>query len=259
MAGDRKRVPIGLQLYSVHGECSRDLPATLEQVAKIGYVGVELWGYAGGKPEWMGWPVKDLRRMLDGNSLQCCGLLLSVETLLENELSRTIALNQELGNRFLIVSADQKRMSAVDSIMELARILDGAAKELEPVGMFAGYHAHPFDFVQLGDRTAWEILFSNTSERVVMQLDVGNCADGGGDPVAMLEAFPGRARTIHLREYGGAPGAVIGEGKADWEQILHLCETSHPLEWYVVEEGNRDGLGFDVPARSLEALKRMGR
>lgn len=253
------QVPIGLQLFCVRGECERDLPATLKSVAEIGYVAVEPWGYAGDKVEWLGRKPRELRKMLDDNGLQCCGMHLQTGALVGDNLARTIELNQELGNRFLIIAADKGRMSAVDSITELARILDDAAEALEPLGMLAGYHAHGFDFVRFEGRTAWEILFSSTRQDVVMQLDIGNCASGGGDPIAMLKAFPGRARSLHLKDYGGAPGSVIGEGEADWDEIFRLCETLHQPEWFVVEEGEREGLGFDIPSRSLAALRRMGK
>ena len=77
-----------------------------------------------------------------------------------------------------------------------------------------------------------------------MQLDIGNCASGGGDPIAMLKKFPNRARSLHLKDYGGPPDSVIGEGKADWKTIFDLVETSQNTEWYVVEEGGdgRPGL-----------------
>jgi hypothetical protein len=52
---------------------------------------------------------------------------------------------------------------------------------------------------------------------------------------------------------------VIGEGKADWPEIFRLCETTQNTEWYVVEEGSSDGTGFDIPRRSLEALRAMGK
>lgn len=259
MAEQTIRTPVGLQLFSVRGECQRDLPATLAAVAEIGYEGVEPWGYDGKALEWMGYSPGDLRRVLDENGLQCCGMHLQTEALTGENLPRTIELNQALGNKFLIVAADKSRMSAVDTIMELADILNEAALQLGLLGLFAGYHAHGFDFVRFGDQTAWEILFSNTRRDVVMQMDIGNCAQGGGDPIAMLQAFPGRAQTVHLKEHGGGPGAVIGEGKADWERIFHLLDTLHHPAWYIVEEGRPEGLGFDVPRRSLEALRAMGR
>ncbi len=92
-----------------------------------------------------------------------------------------------------------------------------------------------------------------------MQMDIGNCADGGGDPMAALRKFPGRARSVHLKEFGGGPGSVIGEGKADWPEIFRLCEEEHATEWYVVEEGGEGGFSFEIPRRSREALRRMGK
>jgi sugar phosphate isomerase/epimerase len=254
-----KKVPIGLQLFSVRGECEKDLPAALSKVAEIGYVAAEPWGYGGDALEWMGWSAQDVRRMYDDNGLACCGMHLSTSALLGDNLERTIEMNQILGNKFLIIAADKKRMSALDTIAELTDILNGVAAKLKPLGMWTGYHAHPFDFVRFGGQTAWEILFSNTVDDVIMQMDIGNCAMGDGDPIAMLEKFPGRALSVHLKDYGGAPGSVIGEGKADWDTIFRLCDTLHHPHWYVVEEGDPGGLGFGVCTRSLEALKHMGK
>ena len=102
-------------------------------------------------------------------------------------------------------------------------------------------------------------LFDNTHDQVVMQLDIGNCADGGGDPIAMLQKYPGRAKSVHLKDYGGGPELVLGEGDADWDEIFRLCETLHHPEWYVVEQGEQAELPFDVSRRSLENLRRMGK
>ena len=133
------------------------------------------------------------------------------------------------------------------------------AEKLAPLGMFSGYHAHGFDFAVVDGEIAWDRLFRQTRPEVIMQLDIGNCASGGGDPIGTLRKFPQRARSLHLKDFGGAPGSVIGEGKADWKEIFRLVETIQNTEWFVVEEGAEGGLGFDIPRRSLEALKKMGR
>ena len=255
----QSKIPIGIQLFSVRGECQKDLPATLEAVSRIGYVGVEPWGYNGESIDWMGYSAVELRQMLDDNGLACCGIHLRTEALLGDNLGRTIELNQTLGNRFLVVAADKGRMSSVASIMELAQILDQVAAKLADRAMFTGYHAHGFDFDDIEGETAWNRLFSNTQPEVIMQLDTGNCAAGGGDPVAVLEKFPQRARSVHLREYGQPADAIIGDGSGDWERVFELCENSQNTEWYVVEQGSADGLGFEIPQQCLEALKGMGK
>ena len=259
MSDDSKKVPIGLQLFSVRGEVQKDLASTLQSVAEIGYVAAEPWGYRGEALEWMGHKPKEIRKMYDDSGLACCGFHLATDALLGDNLERTIETNQVLGNKYLIVAADKQRTSQLETTLELADILNSVAEKLQPLGMVTGYHAHPFDFGYFGDETAWEILFSNTREDVVMQLDIGNCVGGDGDPIKMLRKFPGRAKSLHLKDYGGEPGSVIGEGKADWDTIFELAATLHNPEWYVVEEGSEDGLGFEVSKRSLEALKRMGK
>ncbi|MBD3184734.1 TIM barrel protein, partial [Candidatus Poribacteria bacterium] len=215
------------------------------------------WGYGGDKLEWMGHKPKDIRKMMEDNGLKCCGMHLSTGALLGDNLSRTIEMNQILGNNFLIIAADSQRMSSIDTIMELAGILNDVSEKLKPMDMFTGYHAHGFDFKMVDGELAWDRLFSNTNKNVIMQMDIGNCASGGGDPIAELKQFPGRARSVHLKDFGGGPDSVIGEGEADWDVIFQLCEELHNTEWYVVEEGGKDGLGFDVCKRSLESLKKM--
>ena len=252
-------IPLALQLYSVRGECQENLPATLKAVADLGYVGAEPWGYGGEALDWMGHSAKDIRAMYDDNGLKCCGFHLATGALLGDNLARTIELNQILGNRFLIVAADSARMSAAATILELAGILNDTAEKLARLGMFTGYHAHGFDFAEVEGQIAWDRLFSNTRPEVIMQMDIGNCASGGGDPIGTLRKFPGRARSVHLKDFGGPEGSVIGEGQADWPEIFRLCEETQGTEWYVVEEGGPEGLGFEVCGRSLEALRRMGK
>ncbi len=252
-------IPIGLQLFSVRGECEKDLPAALKAVADCGYAGAEPWGYDGSSLEWKGHHCRDIRRLYDDNGLACCGIHLSTGALLGDNLSRTIEFNRTLGNPFLIVAMDKQRMSSVEGINELAGILNDAAENLRVEQMFTGYHAHGFDFATVGGRIAWDLLFENTRPEVIMQMDIGNCAGGGGDPLGTLLRFPQRARSVHLKDYGGPEDSVIGEGQADWPEIFRVCETMQNTEWYVVEEGSRDGLGFDIPRRSREALRRMGK
>jgi sugar phosphate isomerase/epimerase len=250
---------IGLQLYSVREECKRDLKRTVEMAGSLGYDGVEPWGYDGSDTSWLGHDGLELRRMLDATKLACCGMHVATQALEPGRLSRTVGLSLILGNPFIVVAADKARMSSAAGIAELAGILNRAADLAAPHGLRVGFHAHGFDFARVEGKVAWYTLFGQLVPEVVMQLDNGNCASGGGDPLDVLRSFPGRARTVHLKEHGGPPGSVIGEGSMNWPETFRLCETLHATEWYVVEEGEQEGSGFDVCRRSREALRRMGK
>lgn len=246
-----KKIPIGLQLYSVRKQCEKDLPPVLEAVAKMGYEGVEFAGYYGRS-------AAELRKLLDDNGLKCCGTHIRLDTLQGDALKGTVEFNQTLGNPYLIVSwMPPAYAETLQSVKEAAKQYDEIAQKLKPLKMRVGYHAHGHDFHKIDGQTAWDLLFENTCDDVVMQLDIGNCIGGGGDPYATLKKFPGRSATVHLKEEGGPPEAVVGEGDVDWKQVLEFCQTKGGTEWFIVEHERGAGDPIDNVRRCLKNLKQM--
>jgi sugar phosphate isomerase/epimerase len=248
-AGDEKKIPIGLQLYSLRDQCKTDLPGMLSAVSKIGYKGVEFAGYHGRT-------AKELRKMLDDNGLVACGTHTPYESVLPDKLSETIEFNRTIGNKFLIVPwmTGKSRQEWLDK----AKLFNELAAKVKPGGMWVGYHAHAHDFEKFDGESAWDAFFGNTKQEVIMQLDTSNCCDGGADPVAVLKKYPGRVRSIHIKAHGGGPDAVIGEDKVNWSEVLQFCETKGGTQWYVLEhESSKDPL--DAVTRSFAALKKLGK
>jgi len=251
IAAAKKKIPVGVQLYSVREQAAKDLPAVLEDIGKMGYKGVEFAGYYG----WESKP-KDLRRLLDGNGLRCCGTHTDLETVTGDALKATAELHHILGNKFLIVPSLQ--VEGAQGWLDMARRFNEIAAKAKALGMRVGYHAHAGDFKKFDGKTSWEIFFDNTNRDVVMQLDTGNCMQGGGDPVALLKKYPGRSTTVHLKEFGGPENAVIGQGILPWAQVFDVCETTAGTEWYIVEhETGPDPIGSIKGC--LEGLRKMGR
>jgi len=247
----KKKIPVGVQLYSVREAASKDLPAVLEAIGKMGYKGVEFAGYCG----WDSKP-KELRKLLDGNDLKCCGTHTDLETVSGDNLKATAELHSILGNSFLIVPS----LEAEDAQdwLDLAKRFNEIAAKAKTLGMRVGYHAHAGDFRKLGDTTSWEIFFDNTGPDVIMQNDVGNCMSGGGDPVAILKKYPGRSASVHVKEFGGPEAAVIGQGVVPWAEVFQVCETTGGTAWYVVEhEVGDDPMGSIRGC--LEGLRKIGR
>ena len=70
-----------------------------------------------------------------------------------------------------------------------------------------------------------------------MQFDTGNAREGGGDPIPFLKRYPGRAITVHMKEYSGTNKTVlIGEGEQPWKEIIELCRTIGGTEWFIGEQ-----------------------
>lgn len=248
------KIPIGLQLYSVREDCTRDLPGTLDAVARMGYVAVEFAGYYGRT-------APELRKMLDDRGLKCCGTHTGFNTIMGDELPRTIEFNQTLGNRFLVVPGlPEERRNSRAAWRETAQMMNQAAERAAPAGMKVGYHNHGVEFQPMDGELPWDTFFSTAKPEVVMQLDFGNALHGGGNPIPYVERYPGRATTVHLKEYSATNNkALIGEGDVDWQRLFNLCETVGGTEWYIVEQESYAYPPIECVDKCLQNLRKMGK
>jgi sugar phosphate isomerase/epimerase len=249
------KIPIGLGLWSVRAQCENELPTVLRAVAKMGYTAVELAHsyYGHDAPAW--------RKLLDENGLKSCGMHMSLPALEGDAFQKTVEIHKLLGTPYLVIaSLPKKNVASVQAIVETAKHFNALSEQLKPHGMKIGYHCHGGDFVNVEGRTPWELLAENTNAGVIMQLDIGNCLDGGGDPIAMLKKFPGRSVSVHVKDHGGKPGSVFGEGTVNWKRVFELCETIGGTKQYVVEEEGRKGPeALEAVDRALKNLRKMGK
>ena len=251
-ADEVKKIPIGVQVYSVRVQAARDVGAMLKAIGEIGYKGVEYAGYYDKKAE-------DLRKMMDDNGLVCCGTHTGLNTLLGDEFKKTVEYNKILGNKFLIVpSGLEHALETKDGALMTAHLMNELSAKAAEHGMLVGYHAHAGDVKKVDDTTPWDRFFSQTKKEVVMQVDTGNCLSGGGDPVDFVRRFPGRATTVHLKTFGGNRDTVIGDDKVDWPAFFEACEEVGGTEWYIVEHETGTN-----PVESIkgcfEGLKKLGK
>jgi sugar phosphate isomerase/epimerase len=230
------KIPVGLELWSVRHQCEQELPAVLKAIARMGYDSVEI------AHSFYGHDALTWRKLLDKNGLKSCGMHMGLQMLEGDAFEKTVADHKIIGTPYLIIaSLPKKRLASVPAITETAKQFNQLAERLEPHGMKIGYHCHGGDFDKVGDLTAWEIFGEKTKDDVLLQLDIGNCLDGGGDPIAMLKKFPGRSVSLHLKDYGGKAGFVFGEGQVNWKEVLPLCETIGGTKQYIIEEEGRKG------------------
>jgi len=245
-------IPLAVQLYSIREDCARDLAGTLAGVAKMGYDGVEFAGFYDHS-------ATDVRRMLDDNGLRCAGSHTPIAHLQGDPLAATIDFNRAIGNPYLIVPGLPEDCTAsLDAWKKTAGIFNTIAGQLEPEGMQTGYHNHFKEFTLVDGEYPWDAFFGNTDPRVIMQLDTGNARVAGVDVAPFIERYPGRATTVHLKEWTDAPeGAVIGEGKIDWQTILGLCESLGATEWYIVEQEHYPYPPIESVERCLRNVRSM--
>ena len=245
-----KRVPVGLELYSVRNELQKDLTGTVRAVAKMGSQGVEFYSPSF---QWTLDYAKEVRRLLDDLGIRCYSTHNGARSFTTESLPRAIELNQTLGSKFIIMASAGK-VENLDGWKTVAENLNRAAEKVKPLGLGVGFHNHQSEFrihpsrdregaVVEGQRPI-EVLATNTGKDVTLQLDVGTCIEAGYDPVAWIKKNPGRITSMHLKDWSPDPDkgykVLFGEGAAPWKKILDAGEKTGGIQYYLIEqEGSR--------------------
>jgi sugar phosphate isomerase/epimerase len=252
-ANERRKLPIGMQLWPVSQQCQADLPAVLEAASEMGFDNIEM------AHNYYNHDAETWRKLLDNNGLKCCGMHLLLPMIEGDAFQETVDIHKVIGTPYLIVATLPKtyRQSKA-AVAEMGAFFNETAERLKPHGMKLGFHCHGGDFEKVEGSAPWELFGESTSDDVLLQMDVGNCLGGNADPIAMLKKFPGRATTVHIKDRGENSGAVFGEGVVDWEEVFTFCESKGGTEYYVLEE-SKGPRAVDTYRRALKNFRKMGK
>lgn len=233
-AAGAARIGIAVQLYSVRDVCAKDFDAALDEVAKMGFAGVEFAGYYNyaGKG-------KELRKRLDDLMLNVAGTHIATSNIQGDNIKGTVDFHQAIGCKYLVVPSD-RNFADPEKSKELAETFNKAAEILKPLGMACGYHNHTAEFKTSGDKTYWELFAERTTKDVVLQLDCGWAAAAKQNPVDWIKKYPGRTKTAHFKPtvVGEDPGkkAILGEDSVDWKAVTAACYQAGGTEWFIIEQ-----------------------
>jgi sugar phosphate isomerase/epimerase len=254
-----KKVPVGLELYSVRTEMDKDLTGTVKAVAKIGYPGVEFYGpYY----EWTLDRAKEVRKLLDDLGIVCYSTHNSPRSFTPDGCEKALELNKTLGSKF-IVMASAGRVEGLDGWKKVADQLNFGADKFKGAGIRAGYHNHAAEFKTIDGKRPIEVLAANTGKDVMLQLDVGTCVEVGSDPVAWINSNPGRIGSIHCKDYTtkvtGPAGyqVLFGDGSAPWKKIFQAAEKTGGVEYYLIEQEGYSLPPLETVERCLQNFKKI--
>ena len=255
LAQDKKRIPIGLQLYSVRDVAGKDFDGALKQVAEMGFEGVEFAGYGkyGKDPE-------GLRKLLDSLKLKAAGTHIGADKLTGDKLKETISFHKTIGCTFLIVPGD-KRFTDPEKSKEFAEFMNKTAEALKAEGLFTGYHNHDAEFRNKdGDKTYWDLFGERTNKDVILQQDMGHTMWAGADPIAVVKKWAGRIKTTHVKNRppkASGKKPFVGEDNFDWKGYVTACYEVGGTEWFTLEqEEYPDGKSsMECTKISLDGLK----
>jgi sugar phosphate isomerase/epimerase len=178
-------------------------------------------------------------------------------------MEKAIALNQILGSKY-IVMASTGRITGIDGWKALGEQMTKLVEKLKPLGMSSGFHNHETEWPLVEGKRPMDVLAANTPKEFMLQLDVGTCVAAKQDPVAWINANPGRIQSVHCKDW--APGSradekgyrvLFGEGDSPWAKIFEAAETVGGVEYYLIEQEGSRYPEIETAQRCLATWKQM--
>jgi len=222
-----------VQLWSVKDALKTDFKGTLQDLAELGFDGVEFAGDFGPYAD----DPQGLQTFLASIGLTASGAHVPFEQLI-NQFDSTVSFYQALGINALIIPWHERAFSG-DEVKDFTSDLTMLSAQLAPFGMQVGFHNHAQEWADYGDGSYFEYIAEHTPETVILQQDVGWTINAGKDPIAFVQDYPGRILTTHFKsdvteESKYLP--IIGQDNIGWSAIYQATVNDGGARWIVLEQ-----------------------
>lgn len=251
---------IGLQMGSVGKQAKADLPGTLKKLNEWGIRELE-----GGLPQ--GMQAADYLKMLKENNLTLVAVGAGFEDL-DKDPQKVIDRAKSLGAKQVIcywIPHDGDNFTIEDAKKGVA-VFNKAGELLSKNGLTLGYHAHGYEFRPYENGTLFDYIAANLDPRFAnFQMDVFWIKQSGTDPVVLLNKYPNRFISMHLKDrLKGMPDSnngradvekanvVLGTGDVNIEAIVKAGHKAGIKHYFIEDESSRQ---FEQVPQSAEYLK----
>ena len=201
----KKKMLIGIQLYSVRVDMMKNPMGTLTALAKMGYQHVEHANYVNGK--FYGYQASEFKKVLGGLGLS----MPSGHTVMtpnhwdakKNDFTdvwkKTIEDAAVMGQEYVISPwMDEKARSSYDGLMRQLDQFNKCGELCKQQGMMFGYHNHNFEFTEkVNGEVIYDLILKHTDpDKVMQQLDFGNMYGAGARGADWIKKYPGRFASL---------------------------------------------------------------
>ena len=264
----------GVQLYSVRAAMGKDPMGTLQALAAMGYKYVEHANYVNRK--FYGYTAKEFKKILNDLGMQMpSGHTVMGKAHWDADKKQftdlwkyTIEDAAEMGQELVIspwLDADLRK--TYDEMLAYMEVFNKSGELCKAAGMRFGYHNHDFEFTAtLNGQKVFDIILQNTDPNlVVQQLDMGNLYHTGVNALDIVNTYPGRFVSVHVKdETKTADGksfesTILGKGVANTKAITDLCKTKGGTLHFIIEQEAYQGIDpIECVKQDLAVMKQWG-
>jgi sugar phosphate isomerase/epimerase len=241
---------VGLQIYSLGQELTKDVPAGLKKVAEIGYKNVELAGY--GNRKVYGYEPAEFRKIADAAGINITGSHVNPpmrkytnenKDQIADFWKQTFEDHAKLGVRS-VVQPGMPEINTHDDAKMVCEVFNKAGEIAKSAGIKWGYHNHSGEFkriskdvpVQTGEYhrqkgdCVYDLLIQGTDPNLVFfEMDVYWAVMGQADPIEYFDKYPTRFPILHIKDR-----EVLGQsGMMNFETIFKKAYANGLSEYFV--------------------------
>ena len=272
-----KHLSPAYQLYSAREDASNDLEGVLDQLARMGYEGVEFAGF-------FEKTAKEVRKLLKHTGLKAVSSHVPLQQI-RDDMQSVLDYHEELECGCIAVpylaEEDRPGQPGFAHVLETLYTFGRQCKKRDITLL---YHNHDFEFVTLPDGTfGFDDIYTQIPEDLLkVEPDLCWIKVAGQNPIEYLKKYGARCEVVHLKDFykEGNPKNMykligieteeeegdtgifefrpVGFGLQVWEPILKTC-VEIGSRWVIVEQDEHYELDpMEAARRSREYLKILG-
>jgi sugar phosphate isomerase/epimerase len=234
----RKEKNIGVQLYTLRNEMSRDAGDTIRKVAGLGYREVESFGYTNGK--FFGMDPKTYGSLLKENALSAPSghyMLPQLNSGWEKAIDDAAAIGQEYMVLAFLFPHERKTL---DDYRKVADLLNKCGETCKKAGIQLCYHNHDFEFETIEGQIPFDILMQKTDKELVKaELDLYWAVKAGRKPTDIFRQYNGRIALWHVKDMDNTENksfTEVGSGVIDFMEIFKQHRKSGMKHFFVEQD-----------------------
>ena len=240
---------IALQLYSLRNEMKIDPALYHQKIAEWGISALE----GGGTYEMS---QSDYNKLLAENKLRIVGVGADYNRL-KTDPEGILAEAKKYGAKFATCYwiPHAEGPISLDEVKAATALFNQVGEQFAKEGVTLTYHPHGYEFASAGSGTPMDYLLEN-AKNFKFNMDVFWVKMGGGDPLAIMKAHPGKFPQLHLKDRKiGTPGSPDGRGDVESNVVLGTGDIDIAG---LIKEAKKQGTSFlvieDESSRSVEQI-----